>query len=42
MYLLDTNLVRNVADFAAMGVPLLNPWQPHSVQEPAGRHGTRG
>lgn len=32
-----TVVTRNVADFAPMGVSLLNPWQPHSVQEPARR-----
>jgi toxin FitB len=33
-----TLVTRNTADFAPMGVRLLNPWQPGSVQEASKRY----
>jgi predicted nucleic acid-binding protein len=33
-----TVVTRNVADFAATGVPLFNPWQRWTVQENHGRY----
>lgn len=37
-----TVVARNVADFEGLGVPLLNPWQRISVQEPRAAYRARG
>jgi len=37
-----TVVTRNVADFEGLGVPLFNPWQRISVQEPRPAYRARG
>ena len=37
-----TVVTRNTADFAATGVPLLDPWRADAVQEPPARYAARG